>query len=44
MSFFLPCNANKFIAHTLIPLENDCSRVDWLSVVKTKTRGHVQVV
>jgi len=41
--FFSSSNANKFITHTIF-LRKDCSRVDWLSVVKTKTKGHVQVV
>jgi hypothetical protein len=43
MSLFLWSNANKFITHTFF-FSNDCSKVDWLSVVKTKLKGHVQVV
>jgi hypothetical protein len=43
MSLFLWSNANKFITHICF-FRNDCSKVDWLSVVKTKLKGHVQVV
>jgi len=35
MSLFLQSNVNKFIAHT---------RVDWLSVLKTKPMGRVELV
>jgi len=43
MSLFSPSNANKFITHTL-SFKKDRLRVDWLSVLKTKLRGHVEVV
>jgi hypothetical protein len=36
MSLFSANNANKFITHTILPLKKDCSRADWLSVVKTE--------
>ena len=32
------------IYYTFTPFKNDCSRVDWLSVVKIKPKNHVQVV
>ena len=37
-------NANKFITHTPLSFRRDRSRVDWLSVLKTKPRSRVQVV
>jgi len=43
MSLFLPSNANKFITYTFF-FRKDRSRIDWLSVVKTKPRGRVEVV
>ena len=44
MSLFSQSNVNKFITHTPLYLEKDRSRVDWLSVLKTKPRGRVEVV
>jgi hypothetical protein len=43
MSLFSPSNANKLITHTP-SLRKDRSRVDWLSILKTKPRGRVEVV
>jgi hypothetical protein len=43
MSLFSQSNVNKFIRHTPLYLER-ISRVDWLSILKTKPRGRVEVV
>jgi len=40
---FSQSNANKFITHTP-SFRKDRSRVDWLSVLKTKPKGRVEVV
>ena len=44
MLLFSLSNASKFITQTLLSLKIDCSRVDWLSIVKTNLKGHVHVV
>jgi flagella basal body P-ring formation protein FlgA len=44
MSLFSLSNASKFITHTPFSFRKDCSRVDWLSILKTKPRGRVEVV
>ena len=43
MSLFSQSNVNKFITHTP-SFRKDRSRVDWLSILKMKPRGHVEVV
>ena len=43
-AFFSPKNTNKFITHTLFLYRKYHFRIDWLSIVKTKFRGRVQVV
>jgi len=43
MSLFSQSNANKFITHTPF-FRKDRSRVDWLSILKTKPKGRVEVV
>jgi len=44
MSLFSQSNVNKFITHTPLSFKKDWSRVDWLSVLKTKSRGRVEAV
>ena len=44
MSLFSQSNVNKFITHTPPSFRKDRSRVDWLSVLKTKPRGRIEVV
>ena len=41
---FSQSNANKLITHTPPSFRKDRSRVDWLSVLKTKPKGRVEVV
>jgi hypothetical protein len=40
MSLFLPSNSNKYT----LSFRKDRSRVDWLSILKTKPGGRVEVV
>ena len=47
MSLLSISNASKFITHThthTSSFRNDCLRVDWLFIVKTKLRGYVEIV
>jgi len=45
MSLLSLSNASKFITHTRTPsFRNDCLRVDWLFIVKTKLGGYVEIV
>jgi hypothetical protein len=43
-AFFSPKNTNKFTTYTLFFFRKYHFRIDWLSIVKTKFRGRVQVV
>ena len=44
MSLFPQSNVNKFITHTPFSFRKAQSRVDWLSVLKTKLRSRVEFV
>jgi hypothetical protein len=43
MSLFSPSHANKFMTHTIF-FRKDRSTANWLSIVKTKSKGYVEVV
>jgi len=44
MLLFFLSNANNFITQKLLSFKKDCSRVDWLSIVKTNLKSRVHVV
>ena len=41
---FLSNNAKKYIIYTLFFFRNDHNRIDWLSIIESKSRSWVQVV